>query len=457
MELQKLTPIHFSVRDFIRQHQMLERGEKILLAISGGVDSVTLAVILSDLGFQIHLAHVNFRLRGAESDADAQWLRQWAQERNFPIEIQEIPSDHWHAGINIQLEARRLRYAWFEKLGKELSISKLATAHHADDQAETILFQFFRGTGLAGLRGILPVSGSLIRPLLGVSKNEIVAFAREHIGGWREDASNEKTDYRRNQIRHQILPVIQSAFPGFSAVIRRNAERIRISENELARQFQFLEQLFLEKKGSDHQVFDWKKIQIHASKDFFLSELLHQNGIAHQRLDELRYISDTTQSRTWVSHFCRLELKNDRLILFRNSTKENDCIIIESFPGAFEIPGLGLLEVNYFSENQKPMPGKNIFIARKEKLILPLIIRPWAKGNRIKPLGMKGKSKLVSDLLTEKKMTQMEKERTLILQNGDGEIIWVLGLRPSATFAHSLEMPGTGIIFHWNAIGDNSL
>lgn len=451
MEQQKLTPIHFSVRDFIGQHQMIEKGEKVLVAISGGVDSVALAVILFDLGFQIHLAHVNFSLRGKESDEDAKWLIKWAKERNYPIEIQTIPASHWQKGMNIQMEARRLRYDWFEKLKRDFSIPKLATAHHADDQAETILLHFFRGTGLAGLRGILPVSGSLIRPLLGVTKNEIVAFARERIGHWREDSSNEKNDYRRNQIRHQISPVVQSVFPGFSAVIRRNAEQFRIAEIELSRQFELLEQVFITNKNSDYQVFDWNKIQKHPSRDFFVSELLHQNGFAHERFNDLNRISETSQGRSWRSSKCRIELKNDRLILSFIHQIEKENITIHSIPDACNLPGAGILTINYCTENEAIHPGRNTFMASEKKIQFPLIVRPWSMGDRIKPLGMKGKSKLVSDLITEKKMTLSEKESTLILQNGDGEIIWVIGLRPSEIFAHDLKSPGPCIIFKWTA------
>lgn len=441
MKNESPSAFHLAVQAFIKKENMLNPSEEVICAVSGGVDSMALATILDDLGYAIQLAHFNFKLRGIESGDDQSFIENWAKTRNIPLHLNSIPNpDYWKNGIkekNIQLKARQLRYDWFEELRIETGIKKLATGHHADDQAETILMHFLRGSGLAGLRGILPNSREIIRPLLAFSKTEIVEFARQHVGNWRSDSSNETDSYRRNKIRHQLWPVLQSISPGFDQVILRNAERIRLAEMEVKNRFEYLFSTFLLEDNGGVQTFSWGEIRGHKSGKFFISELLNQLGFPFQRLDELWKNEFSEESKTWNSaNSITLEIKDSNLFVQKRNSQIKKSVAIKNLEMEnILIPDLGTIRL--FKTNQPPESfekANSQCWVEERKLKFPLAFTPWQVGDRIKPLGMKNKEKLVSDLLTDLGLSKLEKSQVWVLRNGDNELIWVVGYRSSEQF-----------------------
>lgn len=439
MKIKNLSQFHLSIQAFIQKEKLLNPDEAVICAISGGVDSMVLGTILHELGYCVIVAHFNFKLRGLESDEDEAFVKNWAEERNLPFYLGALPEpDFWEnegKDKNIQLEARRLRYQWLNELKNKTGAAAVATGHHAGDQEETILMNFFRGSGISGLRGILPVSNGIIRPLLTSQKADILDFARKHVGHWRNDSSNETDKYKRNEIRHHLIPVIKSAFPGFQPVIQRNIERFRILEEELSRRFGHLQLEFCKLESSDSQEFDFEAIKSHESGSFFLSELIRKNGLDYDQLDEWCNLPPSMESRIWSKGNIEIEIKGKRLIVNKKKEIDEPLKITISETGTFPILGA---ETTYLFVSRIKKSTEFTSIDNQEacyvdasKIRFPLTLESWQAGDRMKPFGMKGKSKLVSDLLTEKGLSQLEKKRILVLRDSTGEILWVIGIRNS--------------------------
>lgn len=436
MKIESPTEFHLAVQAFIAKEKILKPGQAVLCAISGGVDSMVLGTVLMDLGYPVSVAHFNFKLRGIESNEDEAFVKNWALENHLPFYLGPLPSpEFWQRegrGKNIQMEARRLRYDWLRKLQKKVGIDQIATGHHADDQEETILMNFFRGTGISGLRGILPDSNRIIRPLLFMDKKSIVEFARVRVKHWRNDSSNEGDSYKRNEIRHHLKPILESLFPGFNTVVNRNAERLRLAEKEIDMRYHALIDQFALQKSSDYQAFDFSAVKNHASGPFFLSELLLKAGFEFNLMKELMEIALSTESRTWSKgQFC-LELKDTTLTLSKLKESVGQLNIQIHGPGNTLILGFGQLSLELekgFKSHSIKQP--NLCHLDSSMVVFPISVTLWQAGDKFKPFGMNGKSKLVSDLLTEKGLSQAEKNRTLIVRNGDGKILWVVGVRTS--------------------------
>ena len=205
-----------SFRSYIAQHHLFSAGSRLLIAVSGGVDSVVLCELCHQAGYRFEIAHCNFQLRGEESLRDEKFVRSLAEKYHVKIWVTHFDTTEYAAShkLSIQEAARELRYAWFNELLEEQGLSFLLTAHHLDDSIETSLMNFFKGTGIAGLRGILPRQGKIIRPLLFAGKQELQDYALHHSLQWVEDSSNESDKYTRNYFRHQVIPLIQKIYPG---------------------------------------------------------------------------------------------------------------------------------------------------------------------------------------------------------------------------------------------------
>lgn len=430
-----LSKFHADIQKVIRRENLLFPGERVLCAVSGGVDSMALAQVLKDLGFGLVLAHVNFGLRGLESNEDEAWIRAWAEKENIPLEIKKISADFWQNGVNIQVAAREIRYAWFDELRKAHGIQKLATAHHADDQLETIIAHFFRGTGLPGLRGILPENKGVIRPFLGRTKKEITEFAREFVKEWRTDSSNATDHYQRNQIRHHLVPVLESIFPGFEKVVARNATRARIWEMELENRLHELDNQFGLSSAGGSKSWDWFKIQNSPSGRFFLAEILHQFKFPFDILEEIWETNLQNESKVWNAAETCLEIKNGILRASPPDSKILTSIEISNGDGGeIYTPTGERLQWGRKEAPSKIEVGINQCWISPRHLQWPLRFRSWQPGDKLKPFGMKGRTKKVSDILTEAKLNRHEKANTLILENGDGQIIWIPGVRSSEIF-----------------------
>ena len=217
---------------FVNEQRLFSKNDRILLALSGGVDSVVLAELLLELGYTFSAAHCNFHLRAEESNRDADFVIKWAERNGVELFVQDFDTYGYmqEKGISLEMAARELRYSWFENIMQENQFDYLLTAHHADDSAETFFINLLRGTGIAGLHGILPKNGSIVRPLLFATRKSILDYAESRNIQFVEDSTNSEIKFLRNKIRHRVIPVLKEISPDFDSVIRKNIERLRDTE-----------------------------------------------------------------------------------------------------------------------------------------------------------------------------------------------------------------------------------
>lgn len=390
---------------------------KYILALSGGIDSMVLADLLLKSKTDFVLAHCNFHLRGEESDGDEQFVREFAERNGLTLYVKQFDTlgyakDH---SLSIEMAARELRYAWFEELRQELGCDKIAVAHHADDQLETFFINLLRGAGIRGLKGMRPVNGNIIRPLLDKSREEIHQYAIENGIKWREDHTNAETQFLRNKIRHELLPVIDSISKEGRASILKSISHLA-SENELYREL-VDEKLFqIVKKDDEVQ----KTSHLSPLTPQLLFEWLRDYGF---NSDQVHFIYEAMNGQPGTSFFSpthRVTVERNGLELtplcqqtessvrltYEQISKE-DCFALDKSPG--------VAQLDY------------------DKLTFPLKLRIWQAGDRFYPLGMKG-SRLLSDFMKDLKLTTRQKEECQVLTTAKDEIVWVVGRRVDERF-----------------------
>ena len=387
--------------------------KKLILALSGGIDSMVLADLLLQAKADFVLAHCNFHLRGEESDGDERFVRDYASRNGLTIYVKHFDTEAYakEHGISIEMAARDLRYAWFEELRQQLGYHYIAVAHHADDQLETFFINLFRGAGIRGLKGMQPINGPIVRPLLDVSRAEIQQYAEEHHLEWREDHTNAETVYLRNKIRHELMPLIDHiSKEGRGAILK--------SMNHLAAENELYRELVREKISQMVTPTDWTSLRGAETLRFSLTsnllpltsqllfEWLRDYGF---NSDQVQFIYEALQNgqpgTSFFSPTHRVTVERDGL--------ELTPLTYEQLPkaGSFTLdPSPSIAQLDY------------------DKLTFPLQLRKWQAGDRFHPLGMKG-SKLLSDFFVDQKMTTLQKEECHVLTTADGQIVWVVGRR----------------------------
>jgi len=403
---------------FTAEKGLFRRDEKILLAISGGMDSMVMMDLFLKAGFRFGIAHCNFSLRGKESEEDAGFVSKFAEKNNVPCFIRQFDTEKVAAekGISIQMAARDLRYYWFEEIRKENGYAFTATAHHLDDQVETFFINLIRGTGIAGLHGILPKNGRLIRPMLFTFRHEIETYAFENKIGYREDSSNQSLKYTRNLIRHQLIPVLKSIQPEAVKSVTETIEKIRdfeiigLDAIQLTR-----EKVLKDKQGKIRiEIEELKKLRPLRSYAF---ELLSGFGFNYRVVDNILETLDSGSGKIFYSPTHRLMKDRKHLLI--------DLLLNEE----------SILKNKPFLTMRQEWVGKDFILPADrdvacldiKKLSLPLTMRRWQAGDSFFPLGMNKKKKL-SDYFSDEKYTLTEKENTWLLISGD-KIVWVVGKR----------------------------
>ena len=407
----------------------IHSNSKLLIAFSGGLDSVVLAELLYRLDYDISLAHVNFSLRKEESDADADFTDHFAQTRKLPIYQKKIDTRLYadQKKLSIQQAAREIRYHWFDELIEIENLDYILTAHHADDQVETVFINMIRGTGLKGFTGIPERRENIIRPLLPFAKKELLEFAKKNNMYWREDSSNQSTDYLRNQVRHHLMPHFKS--------LRENAfHQARKSINLASASYQLFDDLIQQK-------FD----QLVEQKDdiFFISiSLLKRQKQAHQLLfhfisrfgftdaDEVYKLSNKPKGKfVQNKKYCIIK-ERDYLVIkpVRNKKTDNEFTITKK-SGIYEFP-FGTIKVEFCQKVDDQ--AKNIAYLDADQLDKSLILRKWEKGDIFQPYGMKGKKK-VSDFLKDEKIAHYKKQDQWVLLSNN-QIVWIVNHRIDERF-----------------------
>lgn len=427
-------------KKYIEQEKLYLPYTQWLIGISGGVDSVVLTHLCLQANIPVILAHANFQLRGEESNRDEGFVQQFATSLQIPLHIKRFDTDDYAAKnkLSIQVAARELRYNWFKSLthpetsglskgeGKRTKPLYIVTAHHADDNVETILMNFFKGTGIAGLHGILSKQNNIIRPLLFASKQEILNYAKEQKLNWVEDSSNATDDYTRNAIRHQLIPVLEKIFPRVQQNLQQNIVKFRDAEILYQQALhQHVKKLYTYKNDECHIPVN-RLIQLPAAKTILFEIIRQYNFTAAQTIDVWKLLEAETGK--WIQSTTHRIIKNRVwLIITPLSSTQSKHIIIDNFNDIIVYPE-GTLQAKTLSI-EKCTIENNLQIAYldAQQIIFPLILRSWAQGDYFYPLGMQKKKKL-SRFFIDNKLSLPQKEKVWVLEM-DKKIIWVIGYR----------------------------
>lgn len=424
-----MKPLKQTVERFIQEEKLIQPDQRLLVAISGGLDSIVLTHLLKDASYYIELAHVNFQLRGAESDRDEQFVRALAQQYRIPLHVKKIDTqafaeEHKHS---IQEAARKIRYEWFADLLEDQGLDLIATAHHADDNVETMMMNLFRGTGLAGIRGILPKQGKIIRPLLSASRDAIHAYATENHLSFVEDSSNASEKYTRNFIRLQILPQIQSIWPEAAENLRQNMLRFRETEALYQEALDRKRKKLVTIKGDDMHV-PVEALRYVKPLRTIVFELFGDKGFTAKQTSEIIHLLDATTGSYIDSSTHRILKNRNWLICSPLSKQEWNLLVIEEGQSPIRLNnGQLLIQRKNWSNQITPSTDKHIAQLDSSKVQFPLLIRPWKAGDYFYPLGM-SKKKKIARFLIDLKLSKAEKEQVLVIESA-GRICWVVGYR----------------------------
>ena len=426
------------VRDFVHEHRLLSDTEQYIVALSGGADSVALLLLLHDAGYRIHAAHCNFHLRGAESDADEAFCEQLCEQYDIPLHrahFDTVTYARLHK-VSIEMAARELRYRWFEQLRQDLPAAGICVAHHRDDLVETVLMNLIRGTGLRGLTGIQPRRGYVLRPLLCVARSEIEQYLKARGQHYVTDSTNLQADVLRNRIRLQVLPLLGELNPAVADNIQRTADNLAGAQAVLDA---------LIPASATEGSLDLSGFRDIAAAEYVAFEWLKKYGFNGS---QVRQILTAETGRT-ISSPTGYDVLKDRCRLMVEPVLTPMKPLVVPEEGCYVVPGDNPPAISSATAGQPPRrPAKMVvrfrhaYVSRNPlvatldagKVRFPLVVRRVERGDWLIPYGMKGR-RLLSDLMTDSKMTFFEKRRQLVVTDASGRIVWAVGLRVDARFA----------------------
>jgi len=425
-----------SFQAFVKEHALFRPDERVLLAVSGGLDSVVMAHLFQQAGFHFAMAHCNFSLRGVESDADELFVRKLAE--NFGVDYFSVQFDTvQHAAkhkYGIQEAARSLRYNWFQELCQKHPFARISTAHHSDDSIETFFVNLTRGAGISGLRGVPLKNGLVIRPLLFATKKELLGYAQACHIDFREDSSNASDKYLRNRIRHSVLPLMEELNPSFRKTLLKEMQHI--SDAGMV-----LDKFMLEQKRTSlhSDAFGYhillKDLEDKEPLRFFLFEWLKDFGFRESAVLNLTEVlkKKAYPGKVFYSDGYELIVERDRLsIRAKQTTKEAPVFSLEKETRVFESPFQLRTELVAAATIPVIPDDPGLAWLDADKLRFPLILRKWRSGDRFQPLGMRG-SKLLSDYFSDQKFSLAMKADTWVLES-QGNIAWLIGYRIDERF-----------------------
>lgn len=423
-----------------------ESDRPVLLAVSGGLDSSVMAELFFRSGFEFAIAHVNFQLRGRESEEDELFVRAMANRMSVSYFSTTFNTEEYaqQNGLSTQEAARNLRYTWFGEVVAQHDFAGVCTAHHLNDSLETVLLNFTRGASLPGLSGIpmvkifegnSPFSGlKVIRPMLFAGRKDLETYALENQIPWREDSSNAKVDYARNLIRHKVVPVLESLNPSLLDTAARNMRRIRSADRNL----DFLLQQFV-RMESGQILFDKARLGQLPSPRQALRQLLKPYGFD---AEQTRQMSEQMENvgGEWLSskgYKLLVDRKELRLYVSEKEQSIESSIVIQADDLMLRLPDetrLFLMNADYHPEDEIKQTDVCRIRVDATKLHFPLHLRRWQPGDSFQPLGLGGKHQKLQDFFTNQKLSRLEKDKVWILTNQDGAIIWIVGMRLDERF-----------------------
>jgi tRNA(Ile)-lysidine synthase len=415
-------------RKYIEENNLINKSDRILLAVSGGVDSMVMTHLFLAIKANIGIMHCNFKLRGSESDEDEKFVKHFASARKIQFFSERFDTSRFatEEGISIQMAARKLRYRWFEEVRFKNGYSLISVAHNLNDNVETFLINLTRGSGIAGLTGMKPKHKNLIRPLLFASRNSITEYSNKNKVDFREDKSNAEIKYVRNKFRHIIIPQFREINPSFETTIINTEERLNeINEIIISYISGIRENVSIVREGTI--AFNIKILQDLSPKLTLLFELFRPFGIGKGQLDDLvNLINGKTGSQLFTSDY-RLLKNRKEILVSKREVNSGNYFEISEVEDIKRIPNCifaGIKKVN--ARFRIPLSSHTACLDA-DKVSFPLIIRKWKKGDSFYPLGM-DKNKKLSDYFIDKKYSLFEKENCRILES-EGKIVWIINDR----------------------------
>ena len=419
------------IEQFIEQKELMSKNQLYLVALSGGADSVALLLVLKRLGYNVEAAHCNFHLRGEESDRDEDFCKDLCRELDIKLHLAhfDTQTDASLHGISIEMAARNLRYNYFEALLKDIDASAVCVAHHKDDSAETLLLNLVRGTGIEGLTGIKSKNNRIVRPFLCVRRNEIINYLEQQNQSFVTDSSNLVNDVQRNKIRLDVMPLLQTINPSVVEHLNQTCEYVEEATAILNTALEQMQDRVILLKTEGQTIVDIERLEKEQSSSYLLWYILKNYGFNAAQIKQISQGLTTSIGRVWESTTHALTINNNKIIvepLFTCDSKEYR--LIEE--GLYHLNSKLSIEIkkeSYSSDKGFSKDPKYIWIDA-DKVAFPLFIRLIKEGDRMIPLGMKG-SKLISDMLTDSKVSYFDRQRQYVLLDNEQQIIWLLGHR----------------------------
>jgi tRNA(Ile)-lysidine synthase len=416
----------------IEQLGISKRNDKILLAVSGGIDSVVMAHLFFAAKFNAAIGHCNFSLRGKASDSDATFVESLAKSHKATFHSIRFDTENYarKQKISIEMAARKLRYDWFESIRTQYSYSKIAIAHNKNDSVETFFLNLTRGTGMKGLLGITPKTETIIRPLLFASRKQIENYANRHNIAFCTDETNSSNEFSRNRIRNNIITEFEKINPSFLQTMTENMNRISQCYDVL----QPLKSKVISEivdNDSDKVLIDIDKLHHSKNERLWLFEILQQYGFGTERIADIHTAIDGESGKKFFS--TTHVLLKDRKKIIVSALKSAEFLSVEIDENALETEYPVSLKIEK-SENKNVEIEKkqNMAFLNFDKLKFPLILRKWQAGDSFTPFGMKGRKKL-SDYFIDEKLSQFEKDAQYVLVS-DGKIVWLVNHRIDDNF-----------------------
>ena len=419
------------VRAYIDKYQLLTAGKPVLVGVSGGADSIALLTVLVELGYSCIVGHCNFHLRGEESMRDEHFTETYARKLGLPFVKVDFNTRDYAAEhhLSVEMAARELRYAWFEEMRCVHDAQAIAVAHHRDDNVETVLMNLIRGSGIRGMSGIRPKNGFVIRPLLPVTRQEILQWLAERQLEYVTDSTNLSAAYTRNFIRLRVLPLLETINPSVRTAINRTAEHLAETESLFAYVMADARKRVFEAENR----LSIKALMQYPSPKTVLFELLKAFHFTPSSVDEIFLSLNKESGKLFFSSSHRLVKDRDCLLLSPLAAAgEKEVYFLTGEEGCWSGPiDLAFSRIVRIEELHI-QKDKDIAYFDLDKLKFPLVLRHWQQGDWFVPFGMQGRKKL-SDYFSDKKFSRLEKEQVWLLCSGD-EVIWIVGERSDNRF-----------------------
>ncbi|HKC69791.1 MAG TPA: tRNA lysidine(34) synthetase TilS [Bacteroidia bacterium] len=420
---------------YIQKHALFTTNNMLLVALSGGADSMALCELLKATGFSFYVAHCNFTLRGKEADNDEKFVIDYCKKNKIKCFTKKFKTAKYaeNKGISIQMAARQLRYTWFNKLMNEHSFDYLLTAHHANDNIETFFINLLRGSGINGLKAILPKKDKTVRPLLFATRAEIETYIAENKILYREDSSNKEDKYLRNQLRLQVIPALKKINPSFEKTVSTEIEILQQANLVLQEEVENQRKKLLLKESSAYKISIKNLIKTTAPK-LILFELIKDFGFNTTQANNVYNGLQAQSGKVFTNDTHTIVKDREYLIIKKNEKEIQSDFFINADTNLLKYPikiKIEFIKGNIDSILQKDFISGKAYIDA-DKITFPLTLNKWQKGDKFKPLGMKGFKK-VSDFFTSEKATLFDKQNQWILRCNN-DIVWLVGKRVDDRF-----------------------